>query len=149
MLIFSRGTRLNTWPWVSVCLSVQIRKKSRNLIREVWRCEEKKCFQGNTCQIPPPFKLWVGGLSPFKAKRILTKSLVPILWSQLLYTLYKCTVSLIVRVGINNTVLYTNVEQEIDLTWATCKLSGEDTWLVVSLPLIIILVTCYMQTKSK
>ena len=32
-------------------------------------------------------------------------------------TLYKCTASLIIRVGINNTVLYTNVvfEQDIDL----------------------------------
>ena len=45
--VFSRGPRLNTWPFLSfcpsvllyLCPSVRIRKTSRNLIQEVWRCE--------------------------------------------------------------------------------------------------------------
>ena len=55
------------------------------------------------------------GVTPTKVKRRMIKSVVPY-WKVNLCahcvqysTLYKCTVSLIVRVGIDNTVLYTNV----------------------------------------
>ena len=37
--IFSRGTRLYMWPFLSVFSLSGLEKRSRNLIREVWRCE--------------------------------------------------------------------------------------------------------------